>query len=59
MRLGEMSLSHILLSFILDVAKVMKKNEVHKFVNHKLVNFVFIYDFQAIKINFSIEILAR
>lgn len=44
------SLSHILLSFILDVAKVMKKNEVHKFVNHKLVNFVFIYDFQAIKI---------
>lgn len=45
------SLSHILLSFILDVAKVMKKNEVHKFV--------FIYDFQAIKINFSIEILAR
>jgi len=28
----------------------MKKNEVHKFVNHKLVNFVFIYDFQAMKV---------
>lgn len=37
----------------------MKKNEVHKLVVHKLVNFVFIYDLQTIKINFSIEILPR
>ena len=68
MRLGEIRITLMpfsksslmrLVSSILDVAKVMKKNEVHKFVNHKLVNFVFIYDFQAIKINFSIEILAR
>ena len=50
MRLGEISLSHILHSFILDVAKVMKKDEVHKFVNHKLVNFVFIYDFRHMKV---------
>lgn len=51
MRLGEISLSHILHSFILDVAKVMKKDEVHKFVNHKLVNFVFIYDFLKKKVH--------